>query len=171
MYRIYDTPAAIREVQIYLGLAGNPDIIVVPSGVYDDNTRLSVTDFQRTEGLGETGVVNRETFDKLYEVYAVLRDIEELKSNTDSFITFPVLPSMSSNGMVHINGMLSRLLDYYGYTHNLRESRFYSSETDRATKTLRKIYRLEDGFGIDEILYIRMVKDHDSIGSFNGNFS
>lgn len=171
MYRIYDTPAAIREVQIYLGLAGNPDIIVVPSGVYDDNTRLSVVDFQRKQRLGETGVVDRKTFDKLYEIYVVLRDTEEFKRKTDSFITFPILLGTSSEEMVHINGMLSRLLDYYGYTHSLRSSRFYSSETEKAAKILRKIYRLEDANGIDEIFYMRIVKDHDSIGSFNGNFS
>ncbi len=171
MYRIYDTPSAIREVQIYLGLAGNPDILVVPSGVYDDNTRLSVEDFQRAQGLGNTGVVDRETFDRLYEVYVILRDTEELNSKINSFISFPIMRGQSSRGMKHINATIARLMDYYGFTHNLRESSFYSTETDAAVAILRKIYILEDKDGIDEVFYMRMIKDHDSIGSFTNNFS
>ena len=171
MYRIYDTPSAIREVQIYLSLAGNPDIVVVPSGVYDDNTRLSVADFQRVEELNETGVVDRETFERLYEVYVILRDANELNNQVESFISFPILPGQSSRGMIHINGMLGRLMTHYGLTHNLRESSFYSPETEEAVRELRKIYLLDNKELIDEIFYMRMIKDHDSIGLFNKNFS
>jgi len=171
MYRIYDTASAIREVQIYLDLAGNPDIAVVPSGVYDDNTRLSVADFQRSEGLYENGVVDRETFYRLYEIYAILRDANELNKKADSFMSFPFLHGQSSRGMMHINGMLGRLMTHYGFTHNLRESSFYSPETERAVRELRKIYLLDDKEDIDEILYMRMIKDHDSIGLLNENFN
>ncbi len=170
MYRIYDTPSAIREVQIYLGMAGNPDIIVVPSGIFDDNTKLSVEDFQRRENLEDTGVVDLETFERLYAAYVRLRDIEELNNKIDSFISLPVMPRQSSRGMAHINSTLARLMDYYGFTHNLRESSFYSTETESAVATLRKIYVLEQKDGIDEVFYIRMIRDHDSIGGFTNNF-
>lgn len=168
MYRIYDTASLIREIQIYLGLVGNPDIIVVPSGVYDDNTRLSVEDFQREQGLDASGVVNLETFDKLYEVYVIMRDIEELNNKKHSFISFPILPGKSSDGMIHINKMLAELLDYYGYTHNLRESSFYSVESEKAIKILSEILGIEYNGAIDEILYMRIIKDHDSIARFGG---
>ena len=171
MYRIYDTTSAIREVQIYLGLAGNPDIVVVPSGVYDDNTRLSGVDFQRSEGLREDGVVDRETFERLYGIYVILRDANELNKRVDSFISFPLSHGQSSSGMIHINGMLGRLMTHYGFTNNLRENSFYSHETERAVKELRKIYLLDDKEDIDEIFYMRMIKDHDSIDLFNENFN
>ena len=170
MYRIYDIPSAIREVQIYLSLVGNPDIFVAPSGVYDENTRLSVLDFQRSEGLLESGAVDYPTFVRLYDVYLVMRDTEDLKRKSDSFITFPMVPGRHSSGMVHINGMIARLLDYYGYTHNLRQSGFYSAETELGVKALREIYGLEDKEYIDEILYMRMVRDHDSMEKF-GTFN
>lgn len=169
MYRIYDTPSAIREVQIYLGKAGNPDILVVPSGVYDENTRLSVRDFQKREGLLESGTVDYETFERLYDVYVILRDGEETRSKVDSFISFPLFPGRSADGIAHINRMLMRLLDYYGYTHNLRPSSFYSIETAQAVNILNEIYRLENQGYIDEVLYMRMIKDHDSIGKFTLN--
>ena len=170
MYRIYDIPSAIRVVQIYLSLVGNPDIFVAPSGVYDENTRLSVLDFQRSEGLLESGAVDYPTFVRLYELYALSIENEALVRKTDSFITFPLLPGGHSSGLIHINGMIARLLDYYGYTHNLRQSGFYSSETELGVKALREIYGLEDKEYIDEILYMRMVRDHDSMEKF-GTFN
>jgi hypothetical protein len=65
--------------------------------------------------------------------------------------------------MIHVNRTLTRLLDHYGYTHNLRESNFYSQNTADAVKILRRIYLLEDKNLIDEELYGRMINDHDSI--------
>lgn len=171
MYRIYDTTSAIREVQIYLGLAGNPDILVAPSGVFDENTKLSVQDFQRSENLEDTGVVDLETFNRLYETYVVLQDKDDFNNMIDSFIAFPIIPGQSSRGMAQINAILARLMDYYGFTHNLRESTFYSPETEVAVSELRKIYRLNDIGYIDEAFYIRMIKDHDSIGLFVDNFN
>ena len=166
MYRIYDRKSAIREVQTYLRAVGNPEILVVPSGVFDDNTRLSVIDFQEREGFRKSGTVDQATFDRLYELYVIFREREKLTNKTDSFISFPLLPGRQADGVTHINRMLSRLLGYYGYTHNLRPSSFYSTETENGVRILREIYGLEDKGYIDEVLYIRMLKDHDSIDKF-----
>ena len=70
--------------------------------------------------------------------------------------------------MIHINKMLAELLDYYGYTHNLRESSFYSVESEKAIKILSEILGIEYNGAIDEILYMRIIKDHDSIARFGG---
>lgn len=166
MYRIYDKPEAIKRVQIYLGLVGNPDIFVAPTGVYDDNTKKSVRDFQRDKNIYDTGEVDKLTFDLLFHEYSILLEKNALKNAIDSFITFPLLPGQSADGMIHINKAMANLLDYYGYTHRLRESNFYSSETADAVKLLRQIYMLENKEFIDEIFYLRMTKDHNSINKF-----
>ena len=62
--------------------------------------------------------------------------------------------------------MMRNILNYYGITNRLNESNFYSEESALAVKTLRQIYLLEDRRNIDEELYLRMTKDHDSIGKF-----
>lgn len=171
MYRIYDRPEAIRSVQRYLRLAGNPDIFVAPSGVFDENTRLSVIDFQSRNQLDPTGVVDYETFVILYEEYVFLNDKNTLNEKLDSFIDFPLLPGYIDDAMIHLNRSLRRILDHYGFTHRLRDSNFYSAETSRAVEILRSVYLLDPGDLIDEEFYIRMVKDHDSIGLFNNNFN
>ena len=67
-----------------------------------------------------------------------------------------------SEGIFHINTTLAALLDYYGITHRLRASSFYSEETALAVSALRKIYMLDEGDHIDELLYFRMINDYNS---------
>ena len=166
MYRIYDKTEAIRSLQRYLTVAGNPDIFIMPSGVYDENTKLSVLDFQAKNNLTSTGIVDYETFTAIYKSYLKLTEAEILNKRFDSFIQFPIYPGKISDGMSHINRMMRNILNYYGITNRLNESNFYSEESTLAVKTLRQIYLLEDRRNIDEELYLRMTKDHESIGKF-----
>ena len=170
MYRIDDRPEAIRSVQRYLRIAGNPDIFIMPSGVYDENTRLSVMDFQSENQLLPTGIVDYTTFVLLFNRYVYLTEIINLNKKFDSFVSFPLLPGDMNDAMIHLNRTMRRLLNYYGFTSRLNESNFYSNETTRAVDILRSLYMLEPKELIDEELYIRMIRDHNSIGLFNNNF-
>ncbi|MBR5139826.1 MAG: peptidoglycan-binding protein [Clostridia bacterium] len=170
MYRIYDKPAAIKRVQQYLSLVSDPSIFVAPSGVYDENTRLSVIYFQNLHGLSPTGVVNYPTFELLYNDYLFITKKEVLSDKLNSFIAFPLLPGHMAEEMMHINRTMGDLLDYYGFTHRLRDSNFYSEESADAVRTLREIYNLKPLELIDEELYLRMINDHNSIGRMRRNF-
>lgn len=169
MYRVYDKPEAIRSVQRYLIVAGDPGIFIAPTGVYDENTRLSVIDFQTRFDLEPTGEVDYETFTLLYDKYVLMTNDTETRNIADSFIQFPILPGKTSNGMAHINLALGIILDYYGFTHRLRGNNFYSKETADAVEILRDIYMLEKKDYIDEELYRRMLIDHDSIAKIQNN--
>jgi len=163
MYRINDKTSAIEEVQKFLRLVGNKDIFVAPTGVYDDNTKKSVIDFQSENGINVNGIVDLLTFTKLFDKYLFALKNGITVENTKTFINFPLLPGQFNDAMIHINRTLSRLLDYYGHTHNLMESNFYSKSTIEAVSIIRKIYLLQDKNLIDEELYRRMIDDHNSI--------
>lgn len=49
---------------IYSGIAGKP-----PTGVYDADTMKDITEFQRLNGLPQTGIVDRRTWDSLARAY------------------------------------------------------------------------------------------------------
>ena len=163
MYRINDRPAAIERVQNYLRVAGNPEIFVAPTGVYDENTRLSVIDFQEKNGLSTSGIVDRITFEILFSTFVALTERDRIAKAFGSFINFPIIPGSFSDAMIHINRILRSLLNHYGITHDLRESNFYSESTSQAVKEARRIYLLGTADLIDEELYDRMVRDHNSI--------
>lgn len=167
MYRVYDKEEAIRQVQIYLAVVADGDIFIAPTGVYDDNTRFAVIEFQNKNGIKQSGVVDYETFTLLYEEYRIKSDIISLNQTTGSFVEFPIYPRQFSPALSSINRMLATLLDYYGHTHSIRDNNFYSTETSRAVGMIRGIYQLPDDNYIDEILYMRLIADHDSIKGIN----
>ena len=169
MYSLNDKSKAIKKIQKYLSNVGNRDIFVAPTGVYDENTRLSVIDFQGKNNINKSGVVDRITFESLYSEYVRIQERDIIRKKVNSFINFPILPGSFFSEMIHINNLLINLLEYYGIHHNLRENAFYSEETANAVQRLRGIYLLEDGNFIDERLYARMLSDYDSILS-SGDF-
>ena len=157
MYRIYDRSEAIKRVQLYLSVAGNPVIFVAPSGIFDENTILSVKDFQASRGMEPTGEVDLITFDALYSEYARITDLEPYKLDN------PILPGDLRDEMMYFNRSMKEILYYYGFTSNLRDSNFYSQNTSEAVLLLREIYMLETKDEIDSELYRRMIIDLNSI--------
>lgn len=166
MYRINDRQAAIAKVQTYLA-AITEDIFITPNGVFDDNTRLAVIAFQEKSGLEGTGVVNYATFELLYSEYSKAVMQNNVTDTVGSFLIFPIRIGDMSDGVYHINSTLARLLDYYGITHRLRASSFFSNETALAVAALRKIYMLDEGDHIDELFYYRMINDYNSQSIFS----
>ena len=156
MYRIYDKTAIIKAIQAYLGTVDNSNIYVAVSGVYDDITKLSVLDFQKRNQLAETGTVNKETMELLYDEYIRTIKVKELEKKH----TFPLSKGVTSDEIREINKNLTALLDYYGYTHYVNaNSNYYSADTADAVRMLRKIYLLDDSESIDEELYCMMNND------------
>lgn len=163
MYRINDKAAAIRNIQRFLAKISS-DRAVVPSGVYDEDTRLAVIDFQKRMDIAPSGAVDRGTLDMLYAEYISKAKTETLARGVGSFISFPLREGNMDGAVIHLNKTLSDLLDHYGITHRLRSSSFYSSETAEAVRIMRKIYLLPEDTLVDEELYIRMIADHSSLG-------
>lgn len=166
MYRISDKKAAIKEIQSYLAVISNGDLIVVPSGVYDENTRLAVSDFQKRNGISESGVVNFETFTALHDAYEKETNRRRTSKITDTFIEFPLTPGSRRQEMIHVNEMMNNLLEYYGRGKIHRRGDYFSRETACAVAIMREIYSLPEGTEIDEELYERLTNDHKSIGKF-----
>ncbi len=62
---VYELQTWLRE----LHFAGYPIDLIIPDGIYDEATRAALSQFQRNEGIEETGIVDRATWDALYEAY------------------------------------------------------------------------------------------------------
>ena len=163
MYRVYDKRALTEQIQRFLiGVEGNADA-VAPTGMFDERTKKSVSNFQRKNQLEITGIVDEVTFELLYEQYLSEKLNKSIREKTSAFIIFPILPGSRSDGLIQIHRAMASLLDYYGQTHRIRESNYYNEETKKAINLLRKIYLLEEAEIIDEELYFRIMNDLNSI--------
>lgn len=167
MYRINDKSEAIKRVQRYLSVVLTPAIFIAPTGVYDEETRTAVMDYQNTMSISSTGIVDYQTFELLYRDFERKSAKNRLNERLENFISFPLIPGSMSEEMTHINRILSDLLNYYGHTHRLIYNNFYSDETSLAVNILQDIYNLNKVDYIDEEMYIRMVDDHNSISRIN----
>lgn len=159
MYRINDRTSAIKNIQSYLRAIFVGEINIVPSGVYDDKTRLAVLEFQRNNGLEPNGVVDLFTFELLYSSYRE----KLIEDRVGKRIDLPFYPGDYSDEMREINKMLSSLLDYYRIDHRVTENGYYSKETSEAVKNMRKIYLMKDVDLVDEMLYSRMLLEYGTI--------
>ena len=91
-----DTPLnlqdAIFNLQTYLRTLSFFDdrITRVPvDGIFDRDTERAVADFQRTRGFEDTGIVDKATWDAIYEEY---RDLTERTDRSPSPSFFPAQP-------------------------------------------------------------------------------
>lgn len=70
-----DEGAKVTYIQYFLGVISqfDPRVPYVPvSGSFEQSTQNSVSQFQRAYGLPVTGVVDRPTWDKLYDTYQTI---------------------------------------------------------------------------------------------------
>lgn len=170
MYKVYDKQESIRRIQKYLMTEGDPKIFVAPTGIFDENTRLSVVAFQNANGLSQSGIVDKKTFDLLYSNFILNKKRNEINELTDSFIMFPLYQGDIFDEMFHINLIIENILNYHRKTHNVMPTRSYSASTAEGIRILREIFIMDDKDYIDEVLYSRMIDEHDSIAEINNNF-
>ncbi len=149
---IYDNQTtAVTNVQRYLRQLSyfNEDIPALPvDGIYGPMTREAVRVFQKSEGLPVTGVVDRATFDLLYQRYR-----ESVRDNTPP-VGLSIYPRIAGNYTIKegdksflvevIQYVLSELeLVYDGYGA-LPVTGTYGWETVAAVKDFQKKHGLPE---------------------------
>ncbi len=165
MYQAYDTYSAITEVQEYLSVVTDEKIPIQKVGVYDENTRLAVMDFQRRSNIPQSGIVDKTTFDALYAEYEKEMLKSEVNKMSDS--TFPIQEGSSGEEVRSLNIKMKEILEYHGLTHNIRPSSYFSDESTKAAIELRGIFSLDEKEHIDEGLYYRIENEHKSLKIFS----
>ena len=163
MYRVYDTDAIIRFIQKYLIVINGDSDPLAPNGIYDDRTKAAVREFQKNNGLEITGVVNEPTISALFDEQSREQIKKRTRKQTHPFIQFPISPGEKSDGMIQIHQAMAKALNYYGHTHQLRQTSYFNEQTMIAVDLLRKIYLLENDAKIDETFYFRLMNDFESI--------
>lgn len=170
MYKVYNKSDAVKQVQNYLAQVGNLDFFVAPTGIFDSNTRSAVKEFQSREGLNDTGVVDKTTFDLLYQKSAFEQIKYDVSKATKSFISFPIYYGDRADGMDRINHMIETVLRHHGKDHRVTKTAYFTKETLAGVNMLKEIFMLEGEESIDEIFYYRLVNEYTSIHDLNNFF-
>lgn len=166
MYDINNKEEAIRELQKYLGGIESVENPPSTTGIYDERTTESVKKIQEDGGLTVNGIADMATFDLIYREYLAEIDRRHAKRHAGVSVPFPIKVGDFGGKIYEINELLSRLADYYGEGHRIRRGGFFGEESARIVGVLKEIYGLLISREIDEVFYLRMYQDIDSIDRF-----
>ena len=162
MYRINDKKSAIREIKKYLYALSrsiHPSIRrTTIDGVFDEETRGAVIDFQKIMGYNTTGIVDFETFTALYNEY--LRAIEsKTPNNITSSGGFPLSVGDMNEDVRLLHIFVNELAKIYTTVEDVGTSSYYSNESAAAILALSKIFMMDESGVADKIMMKRIIYD------------
>ena len=114
-------------------------------GVYGPSTATSVRSFQRTYGLDENGIVNRETWDKIEGVYYDIISGLEQNPSENAILPYPgrILAVGSEGDDVRV---LQQYLNFISNTYQtipkLNVDGLFGTSTARAVSEFKKIFNI-----------------------------
>ncbi len=169
MYRIEDKPAAIRAVQRYLLIISQVDFSlphITVDGIYSDETRSAVSEFQKGRNLSVTGSVDIDTFTLLATESGEILLYSENRDNTINEALFPLRLGDSNSDVAILNAMLSELSVYYRDINLIRITPFFSLTTESGVKVMqRHLKELEDGT-VSHKLFARLREELNARKNF-----
>ncbi len=155
MYRIDNTAFAIREIQRFLLTVSQiqpifPDVAV--DGIFGEETRLAVKEFQRLYLLPQTGSVDKDTFNALFLEHSRILDARDSRNEILGKEDFPLKLGSWGENVTILHAMLSQLGEYYDLSQNPTGD-FYSRETETVIKQLQQLFMTEIDGETDELLW------------------
>jgi peptidoglycan hydrolase-like protein with peptidoglycan-binding domain len=141
-YSDEDKRQQIREVQEYLYAISFYDdniIRVIPDGIYGRETALSVRSFQTEHDLPVTGEVDRQTWDKIVEVYREYVALPPYPIDVFPSTMF-VLDQNRSGSLVYI--LQAMLLDIYKTYKNVPQVNVNGTYDDITVETIKRIQEI-----------------------------
>ena len=160
MYRLGDERAAIREIQKYLHFISDRVTQAVPriaiDGIFGDETREAVIQFQRYAGINEGGEVDFETFELLFKEYSNARLLYEAEDYFIDEMLFPFKKGDMGREILYINLMLDELGKIFPEIPRVDIKPYFSLSTENAVKEIRSIFMLETEPFVDIFLFDRM---------------
>ena len=169
MYRIQDKEQAIRAVQRNLLIISQRDESlphITVDGIYNEETRFAVSEFQRGRSLIATGAVDKETFDLLViEANEILLDSDR-RSNIINESSFPLRLGDSNNDVSMLNTILDELSEYYLDITEVQISSFFSRATESGVKTMQRHLREKQDGEVTIKLFDRLREELNARKNF-----
>ena len=160
---------AIFNLQKYLrAISYVDDSVIAPpiDGIFDSVTEQSVRSFQASHSLVPNGIVDKNTWDAIYEEY-------KLTLVDDNLPFFPSYPPNYATKLGEksvfvsiIQILLRELSSVYDDFEKIEISGIFDKETENATKEFQKASGLDPSGMIDKITYKRILSDLSSHSSF-----
>ena len=158
-----DSGIGVSTVQYYLAFLGYfipqlPQIVI--TGNFNEQTRDAVYAFQDYTGLSATGIVDRNTWNNLVQLYNLL--IANLPANYRQFVSeiYPgrfIVPGDSGESVTTIQENLRRISEYDGSIPLVTVTGEYDEETQNAVRALQAQLGITQNGVIGPILWSEII--------------
>ena len=168
-----DTGPGVEMIQYYLRFIGTfNDFIpaVTTDGVFGDATENSVRSFQQAYGLEQTGVVNEETWNRLYSTYFSILDGLPPDFKGENFVPFggTVLYRGASGDAVRtLQNNLAEIATVYTDIPKVSVTGYFGPETEQAVIAYQKLFGLAPRGTVGPITWDSIASLYSDI--VNGN--
>lgn len=165
MYDINDTAAAIREIQKYLFTLHyftEKIPFVTIDGIYDSATKAAVSAYQTLRGLPSTGIVDDQTFTRLYEDFQMAATALSANAFIPPNTPLPVSVGSAGAGIRNLQELLNALLLRYNTSIRTDVSGTFSYATEKAVNEIRRIYNLPTDGTVTNELFKKMQRDYEN---------
>lgn len=165
-----DTPLnlqdAILNLQRYLRAISFVDsrITRVPiDGLFDSDTQKAVSEYQRTRGLAETGLVDKNTWDSIYNEYRIITQAQDRTPTVNFFPTTPenyeAALGEESTFVALAQLVLRELSVIYDDFPEIEINGIFDKATEEAVKIFQLASDLQPTGRIDLLTWNRMGRD------------
>ncbi len=159
----------VTTIQYYLNVIAyfNPNLNLFPiSSIFDNATQNAVLVFQTEYGLPSTGVVNRETWNKITSVYSdILRSLpagyegEAAKLYPGYFIT----PGAVGDNVTDLQTYLLRISQALGNIPPVTVNGIYDETTRDAVSVFQELYGIPATGATGPVTWQKIAQIYDSI--------
>lgn len=135
-------------------------------GIFDSATEDAVRSFQASRGLNANGIVDRMTWDAIYDEYKALALAEELPFFPSAPSDYAARLGEESSFISIIQILLQELSSVYDAFENVEITGIFDSATEQAIKELQRASGLEITGELDKNTYRRLLYDLSSHSAF-----
>lgn len=153
---------AIFNLQKYLRAISFADTRVSRpplDGIFDTATEDAVRSFQSSRGMNANGLVDRATWDAIYEEYKALDDYAELPFFPSAPESYTAKLGEESAFVGIIQVILRELSSLYDLFSNVEVNGIYDTATENAIRELQRASGLKITGELDKPTYKRLLND------------
>ena len=169
MYKQENTAAAIERIQSYLyEISKNGRIadMTVIDGIYGEQTRTAVIEFQRKSGLEASGIVDFETFEALRDSAALYKKQNAHPTHLYAKTGYPLRFGMSGADIDTLHALLRSIGEYRRELPPIPRTPYYSHETENAVRFMQRVFLMEESGIVTAELFERLERDLDAKRAF-----
>ena len=159
---IYNLQKYLRAISFADSRVSRPPL----DGIFDSATEESVRSFQATRELNPDGLVNRETWDAIYDEYKALSLVEELPFFPSTPTNYVARLGEESSFISIIQILLQELSSVYDALEAVEITGVFDSATEQAIKELQQASGLDVTGELDRSTYKRLLYDFSSHSPF-----